>query len=473
MSALSAIAASGLLYYFSTNLGTLWPVAWIAPAPVLWYALGHYRPVRAALVAFAAFFAGQIALVPVYWTIVPVGTLLVALAIPAAAFAGVVFLTGRYGRALPPAAGILLFPALWTAWEYVFSLFSPNGTFLSVAYSQVPFLTIIQVASVAGMAAITFLVSLPAASIAFLLRVKPLRLSYAVVPMCLLMLALGFGTVSLLRSDTAPRVRVGLAARDGSRLGYGTTDRSVAVEAAGAYAQAIEELARRGVEVVLLPEACVTLRPEWEADVRTFLSEIASSARVLVVIGFDEFLPDGTRRNVAEVISRTGSLVGRYVKHRHLPGQDYEVGAEILELPGRVGVSICKDLDFPALGLRYSQAGTGLLLVPAWDFGKDGRLHSQMAWLRGVEGGYAVARCAVQGLLSVTDSKGAPVAVSESGSATEVLLSASVRIGPGNTLYARTGDIFAIACVLLAAGIVVSAELWRNRKQHRRATAQL
>jgi apolipoprotein N-acyltransferase len=36
----------------------------------------------------------------------------------------------------------------------------------------------------------------------------------------------------------------------------------------------------------------------------------------------------------------------------------------------------------------------------------------------------------------------------------EVLLAASVRHGWGNTIYARTGDIFAFACILASAAMV-------------------
>ncbi len=470
MSALSTIVVSALFYYFSTNLGTLWPLAWIAPAPVLWYALGPAPSARVVLAAFAAFLAGEINLVPVYSGVVPVTALITTLAIPAAAFAGIVLLTGRLGSALPPAAGVLLFPALWTAWEYLFSLVSPNGTLLSIAYSQVSFLALIQVASVAGMAAITFLVSLLPAGLALALRAKPLRLSYILVPAFTLMLSLGFGIASLLHTDNAPTVRVGLGARDSNRLGFGTKDRSVAVYAAGAYAQAVESIAQGGAEVVLLPEACVTLRPEWEADVRAFFAGVARRARVLLVIGFDEYMADGTHRNVADVISRSGELIGQYVKHRHLPGQDYQVGKDVLTLPGRIGVSICKDLDFPSLGRLYARARTGLLLVPAWDFGRDARLHAQMAWLRGVEGGFSVARCAEEGLLSVTDSKGAAVAVVESAIGSEAQLVASVQPGPGNTIYARTGDIFAVACVLASAALVAFGE-FRHTRSSRRQTA--
>jgi apolipoprotein N-acyltransferase len=80
-------------------------------------------------------------------------------------------------------------------------------------------------------------------------------------------------------------------------------------------------------------------------------------------------------------------------------------------------------------------------------------LHARMAWLRGVEGGFAVVRCAEQGLLSVTDSKGAAIAVAESRKGSQVLLAASVRPGSGKTIYARTGDVFPVLCVLLSAAL--------------------
>ncbi len=53
------------------------------------------------------------------------------------------------------------------------------------------------------------------------------------------------------------------------------------------------------------------------------------------------------------------------------------------------GVAICKDLDFVPLGRAHARAEVGLLLVPAWDFENDGWLHSRMAMMRSVEGGYA------------------------------------------------------------------------------------
>ena len=42
------------------------------------------------------------------------------------------------------------------------------------------------------------------------------------------------------------------------------------------------------------------------------------------------------------------------------------------EPSGRLGITICKDMDFPHLSRQYGNDGVGLVLVPAWDFNMDG-----------------------------------------------------------------------------------------------------
>ena len=48
-------ALSGLAYFASTGLGVIWPLAWLAPAPVLWLAFGHTGTRTVAIASFAAF----------------------------------------------------------------------------------------------------------------------------------------------------------------------------------------------------------------------------------------------------------------------------------------------------------------------------------------------------------------------------------------------------------------------------------
>lgn len=100
------------------------------------------------------------------------------------------------------------------------------------------------------------------------------------------------------------------------------------------------------------------------------------------------------------------------------------------------------------------------MFVSAWDFVRDGRIHSRMAVVRGVEGGLSMARSAQQGLLTVSDYLGRILTEGLSSQAAEVLLSATIPMGPGSTFYSRTGDWVAWFSVVLAIALLGSAMLF-------------
>jgi apolipoprotein N-acyltransferase len=110
---------------------------------------------------------------------------------------------------------------------------------------------------------------------------------------------------------------------------------------------------------------------------------------------------------------------------------------------GNWGVAICKDMDFTPLSRQYGKAGTGLMLVPAWDFVADRVWHGHMAVMRGVESGFSVVRAAKQGYLTVSDNRGRILAETRSDSAPFAMLLTDVPAGHETTLYLLWGDWFA------------------------------
>ena len=125
-----------------------------------------------------------------------------------------------------------------------------------------------------------------------------------------------------------------------------------------------------------------------------------------------------------------------------------DFGNLIFEHEGvRYGVAICKDMDFPALGREY--AGVAIMLVPAWDFVDDAWLHSRMSILRGVESGYAIARSARNGVLTVSDGYGRVTSEAPSGPQTAYNVTIP-RNAPGPTLYTQIGDAFGWSMLALA-----------------------
>ena len=325
----------------------------------------------------------------------------------------------------------------------------------------------LQIASLTGLWGVSFLLALVPSSLtaAWLFRKDQKKvlavLALGFVP---LGLSLVFGALRLAGPPPAARIRVGLASSDAELGRHFSTTAAEALPVVQANADRAAALAKRGARIVVLPEKFVGVTPEYADRALSTMADAARDNKVMIVAGFN-FLSLQGKRNAAVVFDSDGKLVLEYDKQHFVPKIEdgYRRGKAVGFLGGApvaAGVAICKDLDFVPLGRAYARRGVGLLLVPAWDFGQDGWLHSRMAVLRGVEGGFAIARSAADGLLTVSDSRGRIVAERNSSESSEVLLDAELAVGSGGTFYSRTGDWFAWLCL----GLVVLC-VWVPRKK--------
>lgn len=451
MDALIAALLSAALFHFATGLNDVWPLAWLAPVPLLWLAYGGGSARRTAVAAFSAFLLGQLHLFQAYLVIgLP---LLIMMMIIAAVFALCVLFARFAARRLPPLVAALAFPAAWTAWEFLSSLVSPHGSFGALAYSQVSAPVLIQGASLLGLWWVSFLICATASFAALAIRRPAARIPLLAAAALLFGANLGFG-VWRLEQPQGAGVRVAAIADD--RLGKDawTADAAHAVAATTAYASHARAAAARA-DYIVLPEKFAFLKPDYRAQALAPLQQAADQTGATIVAGFDD---KGTRANEALVL-RPHAEPFFYAKRHMIPGLESGYvpgrGAGVFA-PGR-SVAICKDMDFPRTLRSDAQSRIGLMLVPAWDFDRDAWAHARMAVMRGVEGGYAIARTAQHGLSTVTDAQGRVVARTASAEGAPAV--AEVPAGPGTTLYVRIGDVFgwlcaAVAAILLAAGIL-------------------
>jgi apolipoprotein N-acyltransferase len=451
----ASVAASAFCLYFSTGLGTFWPLAWIAPAPVLIFA-ARSSARAAALAAFAAYFLGSLNLVRYLFEVMPPALAVAVLLLPALAFAVAVLAARLAARRLPPVFACFLFPSAWAAYEFLLSLVSEHGTAGSLAYSQADFLPVVQLASLTGIWGITFLLTLVPSAIAVAWTFRTYR---PLVPaLALSAAALGYGAFRLGRAPAQPAVTVGLAATDrGIAAAFATRDASHGMDVARGYAGRVARLGARGAQVVVLPEKLVGVTPWDSAGIEGVLGAAARAAHVTLVAGFNR-IAIRTPRNLAIVFGPDGRPLAGYAKHHLLPGPEtgYQHGAApaFFQGPGGTwGVEICKDMDFPAWSREYGRLGAKLVAVPAWDFVRDARLHSRMAVFRGVENGFALVRAAQQGVLVVSDAYGRVLADEPTSNVPEALVVRTVPPGPGATFYSRTGDWFGWLSVAILAAL--------------------
>ncbi len=467
--ALAALAATALLLFYGNGLMPLWPLMWVAPLPVLWFAL-RGPAWQAGVVAGAAWLAGSLNLwgylrslgfTPSVW-FVDFGTGALAFA------AGVLLMRALERRGALWSAWIAL-PALWVTFEFVRYLLWSNGSAGCIAYSQLNFLPFLQFASVAGPWGMGFLLMLFSSGLALAMhrwgaqRKQAGQLLGATAGV--LAAVLIFGAVRLAIPQPGPLVRVGLIASDANG--------GASVEGPGEptqrllenYAEHARQLADEGARAVVMPEDMGVVLHSDLAGTNAIFQSIADQAGAVLVVGVARIGAAG-KHNDARIYTPNAPVRNYYKEHLLAPFETrrFTPGTQRTHFPapGKAagatwGIAICKDMDFTNPSRSYGRAGVGLMLVPAWDFRVDRFWHGHIAVMRAVEDGFSLVRSARDGFLTVADDRGRILAEVESNRAPFATLLAEVPEGHSGTLFLLLANWFGWCSIAMALLVLVRA----------------
>jgi apolipoprotein N-acyltransferase len=452
-----AAAVSAVLVWFGTGLEPIPWLTWLAPFPMLlWAARASGRTAAAA--GFAAWAAGSLNVWSYYVGTLEVPLVVVVgfLALQALAFGGVVALYRALLLRRGPVAAVLAAPALWAGIEYLVSLFSPGGSFSSIGYTQAEVPPVIQLVSVTGVWGVSFLlIAVPAIAAAMVSQRRAWR---PLLPAAAV-LVLAVGGYALWRSPPAgPVTTVALVdvRQTQDSLPMASPEAGRVLEA---YLDQVPVVAGAGADVVVLPEKVFKVSAAELEELGRQMNSAAAKSRITIVVGLT--LKDAAGvHNIA--MAYTAQSAVRYDKQHLVTGWEdhFTAGDRLVSLPGSsMGLAICKDLDHPEFGRGYGALGTTVLLVPALDFDRDGRLHSRIAVVRGVENGMAVVRSAGRGRLVAAEPNGRLVIDAVTGSGTTVG-TAALRSGSGATPYTLLGDGFAWSCLVFVVAVGLLRRRW-------------
>jgi apolipoprotein N-acyltransferase len=457
MRKLLLIGAAGLvsaaLAYLGTGLHPIWWALWVAPIPVLAIS-PRLRAASAFLLGAVAWLIGAMN----QWNYVrheielPWQITVLYFSVPAAVFGLCVLFVRSLLRRGSLFLASLALPVSWVTYEYLSAISSPHSTWGNLAYTQMDCLPLIQIASITGLWGISFIVFLFAGATAALLSGagKPWQRRMLVISIGLAVCAaLAFGKWRLQSNPSAQSVGVTLIAKDVPMSVYLGSEEE-ALRLFGEYAAEIHSVTPAGTQIVVLPEKIGRISEIALSDVDSVFSSAAADTGAAIVLGVVRKTPSAAF-NSSRLYSANGKLEANYDKHHLLPGVEPEKPGDkrvVLDKPsGRWGLQICKDMDFPKLSREYSADGANLLLVPAWDFNVDRWLHARMAVLRAVENGFALARSARNGLLTLSDNHGRIVAETATVPDRFASITGKLDVVREKTFYARTGDWFAWLCV--------------------------
>ncbi|HEX2831600.1 MAG TPA: nitrilase-related carbon-nitrogen hydrolase [Thermoanaerobaculia bacterium] len=380
---------------------------------------------------------------------------------------------------LHPLLGALVFPCAFVTLETVTMLCSPFSTWGAVAYTQFAVTPLVQVASLTGIAGITFVVTAFAS-------VLHSRSHAAYVGYGVLLLAIaGFGFIRRGNGDgelvriaaITPRIPTYTVRGDATnapihaalqsvrkRQPLGTDGwtafrtRAAAIDTE--LLNATETEARNGAKVVVWSEGAGIVERSDEAALRARVAGVARRTRTYVLAAFLTLDARGsaTFENKNVLVDPQGREIWTYRKARPVPGMEACIPGDgripVAPTPyGRIGTAICFDMDFPRL-LRQTRAD--ILLVPADDWREITPLHARMAAFRAVEQGFSLVRSTSNGLSLAVDRFGRVQASADFFAGARVMRAHVPRAG-APTLYARIGDAFpALAAIVLVALLFVS-----------------
>jgi len=465
-----AAAATAVLVYFGNGLEPVWPLMWVAPVPVLVFALRSSAG-RAATVAVVAMLAGGLNFwhyfrvlqaPPVAWG--------VNFGLMALAFAAAVLLMRSLARRGALWSAWLALPAVWVAFEFARNRWLwPHGSAACLGYSQLRFLPFLQLASLTGPWGMSFVLLLFAAGVALGIAfwnaergraVRVLGATAAVVAAVLI-----FGAVRLEGRQPGPMVKVGLVASDTHWVTAhpGAPTEQLLTE----YAEQAQGLFARGAQVVVIPEDLGVVTKGDVAQVDGIFQPVVDHAGAMLIAGVNDSTGQ-VAYNEARVY-QAGVPVRIYHKHHLLPPFETRIftrghGRLLFSGVGTAagdqwGVEICKDMDFTEPARGYGRAGTGLMLVPGWDFVVDAFWHGHIAVMRAVEDGFSLARTAKKSTMFVADDRGRVIAETPSGAAPFATLLAEVPAGHEGTPFQLWGDWFGWVAMVLCAGVIAAALL--------------
>jgi apolipoprotein N-acyltransferase len=386
------------------------------------------------------------------------------------------------------AANPILLAGGWLACEFVRAHGGLGSPWALVAYSQVSWTRVVQIADLAGPYGIGMLVAgvnaCVAARWAPALRGRRPGLATATIAAALVSVCL-YGQWRLGQTFAEGRaVRVAVV-----QGGAPPADKAQRAAHLTSYVALTRAAAAPLADLIVWPEYAVTGYLDEPSSTRDSVLRLADDTGADVILGGPHYTPSsaGTRYHNSAYLVRDGRVAARYDKHRLVPfaedgrfswlfgdrTTDYTAGLGAFVLPAtamRVGTLLCVEAMFPDVVSQAVRQGAEVLVNlsnDAW-FGHaaPARQQLEIATLRAVENRRYLVRAASTGFSAVVDPYGRTLV--ESAFDADQVLNATVRASHARTPYQRWGDAFAWLVMAGVAGASLRSLIETTEHQHRR-----
>ncbi|MFO7811351.1 MAG: apolipoprotein N-acyltransferase [Pelovirga sp.] len=487
---LPVAALSGGLLALSFPRPDFYPLAWVALVPLL--LVMEKRPFVSGFVTGATFFA-----IVLYWLNIVMTTFggldpfsslvayLLLIAYLALFFGCAIWLAWRIKQRLGLPV-LLSLPIIWVALEFLRGWLLTGFPWALIGYSQQNFSLAIQSADVTGVYGVgLILIAVNALIAQLIMQPKQVFTRWATAGVALLLIShFGYGVWrSGQLSDERPET-LAVALIQGNFEQSQKWDPALRQETIARYLSLSRQALADQPDLLIWPEAATPFYLQDPSPLAARVHDLPKRSGVPLLVGTPAYQVGAAGEyqylNSAFLIGSDGLRQGRSDKVHLVPFGEYVPFGRLLSfidklvvgvgdfVPGtivslplgehRLGVLVCYEVIFPYLARQHVDQGADLLVNitnDAW-FGRSSApyQHLAMARFRAIENRVWLARSANTGISALIAPSGEVVL---SGPIFETLqLSGQVGLGAVPTFYTRFGDLFALACLLLTALLVVA-----------------
>jgi apolipoprotein N-acyltransferase len=481
------LTLAAVSFAFSSGRWTLPLAAWLAPVFIirfmrtqpLWRGLLLWWVVGAAIASIT------------WWGLDPQPLVvhLIMMALGAAVYLLPLLVDRLLAPRLPALAATLVYPAAYTALDYLYVAASPMPSMNAHAYTLYGNLALLQLASLTGMWGPTFLASWLATVVnwawerSFAWR-EAWREAAIYGGILLAVLAYGEarlafarpqpGTVraaALTSVDLRAKIDEVMASARGDRARF----RQTSAEHQDLYFADTVREAEAGARIVLWPEMAIPVAKEDEAALIARGQAVAGEQGIyLAMLYYTSYAEEQRGENKLVLVDPTGNVVLEHLKFGGAAMEGWAPGDGVLhtvETPyGTLSGVICADTNFPLPMRQAGRNGTDILFSPTLEWRAINPQSVASAVYRAIENGVSILRAADNGLSVAIDPYGRMLAVADHFQADERTIVAQLPTHGVFTLYSVIGDVVPWVS---AAGIVALV-IWGvlRKRQTARVPAQ-
>lgn len=217
-----------------------------------------------------------------------------------------------------------------------------------------------------------------------------------------------------------------------------------------------QKAAVEGAKIIFLHEASLLVLKDDEKELVDRGCKLARDKEIyfgmsLFVMPIDFPKTKGEAKIVW--IDPKGNIIWSFNKAYPTPSDPIEAGEKKIktfDTPyGRIASVICFDMDFPTFINQAGRMDVDIMLVPANDWKEITPFHANMAKLRAIENGFSMLRCTGQGLSLAVDYNGKVLNQLNYYQTEENIMISDVPIKGAKTIYAKMGDWFVWACLIV------------------------